>query len=257
MDLKNSKIGLGIVTYNRPEYLVQTIKGVVKHLLKEVDSIWIYDDGSDEYYSEIYKNLPPQIKVHVSKENKGVAVSKNWLIAKLIEEGCDYIFIGEDDIIPTNKKAITGYLKAAEATGISHMMFAHHGPANLVEPVFKSEYIEGYPSCIGAWTFYTRDALQDVGLHDENFTNAYEHVELTWRLVKAGYTTPWGAFTDVVNSHKWLKEIPESFNNSSIEKTPEWALKTVESLVYWRKKDPGFPLGEVLTDLENDFGKDI
>lgn len=257
MGSQNSKIGLGIVTYNRPDYLKQVIQGVIQNIINEVDTIWIYDDGSSEDYIKVLNNLPPKIKVHRGFDNVGVGAAKNWLMNQLLEEGCYYIFIGEDDIIPTNKKAIRGYIQASKATGISHMMFAHHGPGNLVEPVFKSEYIEGYPACVGAWTFYTRPALEDVGLHDENFHNAYEHVELTWRLIKKQYTTPWGAFADAVDSHKWLKEIPESFENTTIKKTPEWAIRTMQSLQYWKEKDENFPLNEMLENIKEDFEKNL
>lgn len=244
------KIGLGIVTYNRPEYLKQVIQGVRNHLLKEVDTIWIYDDGSTKDYSEIYDSLPPQIKVHVAKKNQGVAVGKNWLMSQLIDENCYCIFISEDDIVPVDKKAIRGYVQAARATGIAHMMFAHHGPGNASGAAMKGEHVSVYPNCVGAWSFFTRPALFEVGLHDENFHNAYEHVELTWRLAKAGLTTPWGAYADATGSEKWIKEIPGSIDNSSIRKTDDWAINTIKALRYWKSKDPEFPLQHILTKLE-------
>jgi glycosyltransferase involved in cell wall biosynthesis len=246
------KIGLGIVTYNRPEYLKQVLQGVKNHLLNEVDTIWIYDDCSTENYDDVFKDLPSKIKVHRAKTNKGVGPSKNWLMNQLLEEDCYCVFIAEDDIIPVNKKAIRGYVQAARATGIAHMMFAHHGPGNASGPVFKSEHIEGYPACVGAWSFFTRPALFEVGLHDENFHNAYEHVELTWRLSRAKLTTPWGAFADATGSDKWLKEIPGSIDNSSIKKSEGWALNTLKSLNYWKEKDPDFPLQHVLDGMKND-----
>jgi GT2 family glycosyltransferase len=253
----NYKIGLGIVTYNRPDYLAQVLQGVKDHLLNEVDTIWIYDDGSSRDYIKVFNNLPEKIKVKRAFKNRGVGAAKNWLMNKLLEEGCYYIFIGEDDIIPTNKKAIRGYVQASKATGISHMMFAHHGPGNLVEPLFKSDYLEGYPACVGAWTFYTRPALFEVGLHDEEFHNAYEHVELTWRLSRAGLTTPWGAFADAVNSHKWLKEIPDSIENSSIRKSDDWVIDCMKALKHWKAKDPDFPLNHTLDNLEEHLSEAI
>jgi GT2 family glycosyltransferase len=252
---KRFKIGLGIATYNRPDYLKQVIQGVRNHLIKEVDSIWIYNDGSAEDYSEVYDSLPPGIKVHHEKTNKGIAKAKNWLMNQLLEEGCYSIFISEDDIVPVDKKAIRGYVQAARSTGISHMMFAHHGPANAGGAIGGTEHVSVYPSCVGAWTFYTRPALRKVGLHDENFHNAYEHVELTWRLAKAGYTTPFRYYADATGSDKWIKEIPGSFNNSSIGKTPEWGSNVIKALEYWENKDEDFPLKDLLNNLRKSLDK--
>jgi GT2 family glycosyltransferase len=250
------KVGLGIVTYNRPEYLKQVLQGVVNHLLDEVDTIWIYDDASTADYSDIYNNLHPRIQVKIGKKNKGVGPAKNWLMDKLIEENCYCVFIAEDDVIPVDKKAIRGYVQAARATGISHMMFAHHGPGNVSGALYKGEYVSVYPNCVGAWSFFTKPSLLDIGLHDENFHNAYEHVELTWRFVKAGLTTPWGAFADATGSEKWIKEIPGSIENSSIRKTKDWAYNSIKALSYWEQKDPEFPLKHILEALLDGIKKD-
>src|SRR5690606_16684073 len=129
--------------------------------------------------------------VHIEHKNKnrGVAHAKNWLMRKLLREGCDYIFLLEDDLIIKSPKAVFGYIKVAEETGISHLMFAHHGPMNKGKAIHSDPNgIELFPHCVGAWCFYTREALEDVGLMDEIFKNAWEHVEHTHRLSVAGYT---------------------------------------------------------------------
>jgi glycosyltransferase involved in cell wall biosynthesis len=253
---KKYKIGLGIVTYNRPDYLKQVIQGVINNILDEVDTIWIYDDGSTADYSEVFKNLPSKFKVHQAELNQGVAVAKNWVMNKLLEEGCYCIFVSEDDIIPINKKAIRGYVQASRNTGISHMMFAHHGPGNVDGPIFRSEYVSAYPSCVGAWSFFTRPGLFSVGLHDEKFNNAYEHVELTWRHAKAGLTIPWGAYADATGSEKWIKEIPGSIDNSSIKKSDQWIINTFKALEYWQEKDADFPLKQTLENMKEQMAKD-
>lgn len=168
---------------------------------------------------------------------------------QLLDEGCYCIFIGEDDIIPVNKKAIRGYIQASRETGVTHFMYAHHGPGNIDGYRAKEGVLEMYPNCVGGWCFFTKPGLEEVGLHDEALKNAYEHVELTWRLIKAKRTTPWGYFADVEDSKKWLEEIPESIDNSSIRKTEDWALGTYKALLHWKEKDPDFPLQHTLDGL--------
>ena len=36
--------------------------------------------------------------------------------------------------------------------------------------------------CVGAVTFFTRESLDKVGLYDENYTNAFEHVDHSYLL---------------------------------------------------------------------------
>lgn len=252
---KKFKIGLGIVTYNRPDYFEQVMDGVTKHLMNEVDSIWVYNDGSTKDYSKIYDSLPKSIQIKHATKNKGVGAAKNWLMQQLIDEGCYAIFIGEDDIIPTSKMAIRGYVQASRKRGIAHMMFAHHGPVNVSGPNYSDEILETYPGCVGGWCFFLAPVLKEIGLHDEHFSNAYEHVELTWRHVKFGATTPFGAFADATGSKKWLKEIPESIDNSSIRKTSDWVFKSLKSLEYWKEKDPEFPLQNTLDNLVAEMKK--
>lgn len=234
------------------------MQGVVQHLLGEVDTIWVYDDHSTvgvDKYREIFDRYSKFMNIKIGSKNKGVGLAKNWLMQQLIDDGCYVIFIGEDDIIPTSKMAIRGYIQASRDSGCSHMMFAHHGPGNTGGYLYKDGAIEMYPSCVGAWCFFLAPVLQKIGLHDENFKNAYEHVELTWRHSKNRLTTPWGYFADVEGSKKWLKEIPDSIDNSSIRKSVDWALKTYESLVYWKNKDPEFPLQHVLDNTEKEINE--
>lgn len=258
--MRRFKVGLGIVTYNRPKYLKQVLDGVMAHLRDEADTIWVYDDGSKKglkEYDEIFANLPPYIKVMRAKKNKGVGAAKNWLLSTLIEEGCYCLFIGEDDIIPTNKKAIRGYIQASRETGIQHFMFAHHGPGNVNGPIASYESVEMYPTCVGGWCYFTRPSLEITGLHDDEMKNAYEHVYLTWKLSKIGATTPWTLFADVKDSGKWLKEIPESIENSSIGKSFKWSMGAYKALLHWRSKHPtDFPLQHTIDGIEKQMKKD-
>lgn len=241
---KGSKIGLGTVCYKRPEYLKQSAASVKKHLAGVIDTWWIYNDGSPAgSYDKVYKTLGIHTGVKHATENKGVAHAKNWLLGKLLSEGCDYIFIQEEDIIVTSPKAITGYIKAAKASGLHHLMFAHHGPGNAKGAVFYGD--EGrtafYQSMVGAWCLYTRPSLRKIGLMDEGFHNAWEHIEHSFRLAKEHYTT-WPLAADAKDSKKWLKEIPGSIENSLMRHNKKWASNMVGGLLYWKNKDKDFPL---------------
>lgn len=245
------KIGLGITTYERPEYLKKCLEGVVGHLLPELNSCYLYNDGSkDPEYEKVYRKMPANIKVCHAAKNRGVAHAKNWLLRHMMDDGCDYMFLAEDDIVPLSPKAVTEYVRLSEKSGIEHMMFAHHGEANKDKRMLRKNGIDLYRNPIGAWCMYTKCVIEEVGYFDENFINAWEHVEHSWRIAKAGYTPHWGAsVVDLSKSKQYLKEIPGSIEGSSIRPRSDWMANNINGLIYWRNKDRDFPLQHILDGL--------
>lgn len=236
------RIGLGIVTYNRPDYLRQCMTGVMTHLLPFASHIAICNDGSDpqhkRVYDQIYSELPLEITIFDQKENKGVAHAKNTVLRHLMDKGCEYLFILEDDVIPDSPMAFEGYINAHKASGIHHMMFAHHGNGNPASFAIRG-LVAYYPNCVGAYCFYTRKAIETIGYFDEHFKNAWEHVEHTFRLANAGLTSQFWAFADASDSRNWLHEIPGSIDHSTREIDLE--KNVTAGMEYWRKKDGGPP----------------
>jgi len=251
--MSKPKIGLGICSYNRPDYLVQSIKGVETNLLDVVDSVWIYNDGSDKYhksaYQQLYNKLPKAIRYRHALKNKGVAYAKNWLLRKLISEGCDYIFLLEEDIIIDSPKAVTEYVRLSELSGIEHMMFAHHGQANVGMLYASSKGIDLYTAAVGAWCMYTKNAIEVCGYFDENMFNAMEHIEHTYRIQKAGLCTPYPLYPDLTKSREYMHEIPGSIDNSSIRPRQDWQVNILKALLYWQKKDKDFPLQRMIDKI--------
>ena len=118
----NNKIGVGVVTYKRPKFFKKCIDSI-----PNVDTIAVVNDG----YTYDLSLYPSDIKelIHHTK-NKGVGISKNELLRYLIQDGCQHIFLVEDDMLITNPKVFEEYIKLAAATGIWHLNFGYHGPAN-------------------------------------------------------------------------------------------------------------------------------
>lgn len=226
------KIGIGITTYNRPEYFNKTIQAVIRHVKPVVDYVVVYNDGSTEPY-----RYPGGITIISELHNKGVAHAKNRLLQYLLDNECDYLFLLEDDVVPQSSKCITEYIKLHHTSGSHHFNFAHHGPANKGGPILTQGDLSIYPHCVGAYSFYTREALDKVGLLDEQFVNAWEHVEHTARIARAGLTTPFWMFADHTDSKKFLKEIDGAIENSSIRTDEKWRKNMEDGLLYWKQKD--------------------
>lgn len=222
------KIGLGIVTYNAPERLQKSAFTVPAGL---VDKFVIVNDGTgDRYNSECY---PKEAEVIVHPKNLSVACAKNTALRTLIQAGCEYLFIMEDDILIKNPNVFETYIKASEKSGCWHLNYALHGPGNFdanhnPNPRQVIDYGDGvelgfYQHCVGAFSTYLKNMIRHVGYMDERFnTNSWEHVEHSLRIVKAGLAPSYWWWPDVARSNEYLQEIASSTVSTVIPHSPAW-----------------------------------
>ncbi len=233
--VSKGKIGLGILTYKRPLYFERVMESVLK-VIDKVDVVYIYNDGSPgvDYY-KIYAKFPDKVRVCHADINLGVAHGKNHLISALLTEQCEYLFLMEDDIIIRDGNVFRAYIDSHVPNALEHLNFAHHGPANESGPVDRfNDGVELYTNIVGAFSFYTNRCIQSVGLMDTEFKNVWEHVEHTARIAEAGLTTPFWRFADIVNSEKYLEEIPGSIDSSDIRKSEKWEANIKAGLEHWK-----------------------
>jgi len=259
----SEKIGVGIVTCNRPEFLEALINSLDEC---EYDELVIVNDGEDHITSDKGSVINNEV-------NLGVCKSKNIVMKHLLDSGCDYVFIVEDDMLIKDSRVFQEYIRAYKKTGIHHMMFGYHGPAN------KGNISKGRPQprkiidygdvkialnqhCVGAFCFYTRACLEEVGLNDEDFDkNNFEHVEHSYRLAKSGYSTPYWWWSDLANSTDYIEEQACSEEITSIHRGDHWQDDIRTSALIFKEKHgylpawqgcvPDVPISEVVNILKN------
>jgi len=239
------KIGVGIVTCDRIDFLNNCLKS-----LPQIDGpIVIVNDGKQDISSKVKSLEHKNIHLIQHKENKGVGISKNDALQYLLDQNVEHLFMLEDDIIILKNNVFEEYIKAAKASGIYHFNYGPGSPFNRKqdtsvlwdllnrhlcdqhsEPNPKKiiDYGEDirislYEHTVAMFSYFHRDVLEQVGLHDEQFFNAWEHVDLTYRIIKAGYHPPFWWFADIYNSQEYLTEAPGAIDNSSIAgKKEQW-----------------------------------
>lgn len=242
----SGKIGVAFITCNREEFLQQSISSFGKDL-DEIDcSVIIVNDGDTKLKQ---KDFLPHYKIINNKKNLGVGKSKNIAFKELQEN--DYIFIIEDDIIKkpsTTKNVFKEYINYCNFTGIQHFMFGYHGPAN------KGNISKGSPlpraeifykdnirillnkHCVGAFCFYTKHCLDEVGYMDEEYNNAFEHVDHSYMIAKAGMIPGYWWWPDIDKSYELLDEIMCSEVSSTIRPRPEWRENIYKGAEHFYKK---------------------
>lgn len=217
--IKN-KIGIGLITCDRLDFFKTSYKSLEKS--KDYTFV-VIDDGVETPVKEFVSD-----KVHyVKTEGKeGVAIAKNKAFQYLIESECEHIFLIEDDIEILDTKVFDLYVNASKKTGIKHFNFGLHGNHNRDQygnPTISKiiNYPDDtkvilYPNVLGALSYYHIETLDVVGLIDEQFYNALEHVDHTLQIIKKGYHPPFRWFADVEGVDKLVKDIVPDHKQSKI-----------------------------------------
>lgn len=263
--INGEEIGVGVITCNRPDNFRKLFQSL-QLCMPQIDYLCVVEDSikdNPDFYNYIdletkggWKNDGTLKKV-ITDVNMGVARAKNHALASLQSNQCDHIFLIEDDMIIKDPDIFEAYINASKKSGIQHLMFGYHGPAN------KNGISRGKPCprlvvdygdfslafnqhCVGAFCYYSRKSLEDVGLIDEKFQNAFDHVSHSYELALKGYSTPYWWWADLANSLDYIEEQACSEENSSI-KTPEsmqrWQNNIRSSMDYFKEKFGVYPFG--------------
>jgi len=233
------KIGVGIITCNRPEMLKKCCLSLKDNAT--IDEIIIIDDGTERVSPNWFlenrifhtENGELEINNRVSHNytNLGVGESKNKALNHLLDTRCDHIFLIEDDIFIKDPTVFLKYIEASLVSGIQHFNFSQHGLMNKTfdgrktpNPRLIVDYggvkIPLYPHCVGAFSYYSKYCLDFVGLLDERYVNACEHVDHTYQIIKKEMHPPFWYFADIENSWEYLGDEEWSLANSTISSKP-------------------------------------
>ena len=218
--MQRNKIGIGIVTCDREDFYIKASESLSKALqiYTDFETITVNDGTNKLKYQPV--NLIDTIG------RQGVGKAKNVALKFLMERNCEHIFLMEDDIEISNPFVFQEYIKTSKITGIKHLNYGLHGNHNrdrYGNPIVRKTVnypdntkIDLYPNLLGAFSYFHISVLDDVGLIDEDYYNAMEHVDHTYKTIKAGYHPPFRWFADVHGSDKMLKDIVPDHQQSKI-----------------------------------------
>lgn len=205
------KLTVVIVSYNVRYYLEQCIVSV-QRAAKDIDcDIYVVDndsaDGTVDYITQRFGNA---ITLIDSQHNYGFARANNMAIR---QSDSEYVlllnpdtFVGEDSLV----QVLTFMDQHPQAGGVGVMMHNADGTVaresrrglptpwvSLLKMLGRSErYYMSHlswdvPAPIdvmsGAFCMLRRDVLQQTGLLDEDFFMYGEDIDLSYRILKAGY----------------------------------------------------------------------
>jgi GT2 family glycosyltransferase len=257
------KIGVGIITYKRPKYFSRVIETIP---FDRVDNVVVVNDDPD-----VEPCNCSDLKYHeiINERNFGVGISKNKALKYLIEQGCTHLFLIEDDILITDPDVFDVYIKTAKRSGIWHLNFGKADPGRS-KLKFNRRYINGegidlYHNPQGSFSYIRSNIINKLGYFDENYVNAFEHIDFVNTLIQNGLHPPFWYFADVINSNNYLRPIEGSQEKSTITNTSNYEINWKLSADYFRKKwgyftnqivDVGrIKTEETLNFIENNYSK--
>lgn len=183
-----TKIGIGITTHNRYDVFSKTL-AEIKRLAPAGAEIVVVDDASDK---------PVPEATYRFARNVGIAAAKNKCFELL--EGCDHIFLFDDDTYPLVQDWHQPYVDSHEP----HLMyifqdFATGTKLNDTIKIYQDSEITAWSHARGCMLYFKRICLDVVGGMDPVFGKwGWEHPNLSERIYNAGLTS--FRYSDVTNS---------------------------------------------------------
>lgn len=174
-----NKIGIGIVTFNRPKELKNLIGDIRQYTTLPYD-LFVADDGSpDELVSWLISQKIP----YKSGTNRGIGHNKNKIFYHF--KNSDYIFIIEDDIRIKKKGWEELFIEGIEKSGENHLSWydTKNYSGRLVTHSFHNICLEELGIAGAAVQVFSRKCLEIVGGFDLRFCSyGHEHTQLTERI---------------------------------------------------------------------------
>lgn len=256
----SKRIGVGIVTCNRPEYLKNLLDSIN---IQEtgINEIVVIDDGQEKTAHTVFSG-----KIINTTGRIGVGKAKNLALKSLMDSSCNYLFIIEDDMLIKEQSVFKQYIAASKVSGIQHFNYGPGSPFNRKQKIqdfdlhnrhllsqdtepnpklildYKTCKIALYEHTVAMFSFFTREIIEKVGYIDEQFYNAWEHVDHTYCIIKAGYHPPFWWFADLANSQDLLTEAPGAIDNSSIaNQSEQWQKNVYGGRELYLKKHGHYP----------------
>ncbi len=225
------KLSIVIVNYNVKYFLQQCLSSVFNAIKNVEAEVWVVDNNSVDGSVEMVKKSFPQVKLIANTDNKGFSKANNQAIKQsngeyvlllnpdtIVEEttfekvvdfmdnhpkagGLGVKMIdGKGNFLPESKRGIptpeVAFYKMFGLTSIfsKSKRFAKYYMGHIgVDETNKVEILSG------AFMLLRKSVLDKIGLLDEEYFMYGEDIDLSYRILKAGYDNYYFADTTIVH----------------------------------------------------------
>ena len=225
------KLSVIIVNYNVKYFLQQCLTSVFKSLEKVVGEVWVVDNNSVDGSVEMVKKEFPAVRLIANKENLGFSRANNQAIRKangeyilllnpdtIVEEstfskvvefmdahpeagGLGVKMIdGKGNFLPESKRGIpTPEVAFYKMSGLTKLFPKSKKFAKYYLGHLDKEHTHEVEILSGAFMLLRKTVLDKIGLLDETFFMYGEDIDLSYRILQAGYKNYYFADTTIVH----------------------------------------------------------
>lgn len=220
-----------IVSYNVRAFLEQCLVSV-ERASKGLDvEVWVVDNKSVDGSVDMVKRRFPWVKLIVNHDNVGFSVANNQAIRQSLgkhvlllnpdtvvredtfTKGLEHMeahpkvggmgvpmYDGTGMYLPESKRGLpTPWVAFCRMAGLHHF-WPKSNQFNAYYAGHLGEHDTGAVDILaGAYMWMRRDALDEVGLLDEQFFMYGEDIDLSWRLVLGGWENHYCANTSIIH----------------------------------------------------------
>jgi len=233
-NIQNTKIAVIVISYNGQKYFPDLVKSLRKQTLKPSKVIIVDNNSKDGSVDYIKKNFPEATLI-VSKKNTGFAGGNNIGIKEALKDNPDYIFMLNQDTVCDEKcleilarQALrTDNLFACQPlimcwpkknliqTSGNKMHFLGFGYSGDYKKELNDDILKklgkNFSYLSGAAMFINVDALNKVGLLDEDYFLYHEDTDICLRAKFLGYKLKlipeaivYHKYTEAISKNRWF-----------------------------------------------------
>lgn len=216
------KLSVVILNYNVRYFLEQCIRSVEKAIAGLDAEIIVIDNDSKDGSCEMVKTLFPNVILIENKENVGFSKANNQAVKKA--KGKYICILNPDTVVPEDcfKIALNYYKKQSDigALGVYLMdgtgNFLPESKRNFPSPKISLLKLLGRDSgyyakhitpeksgevevLVGAFMLMTKKIYDEVGGFDEDYFMYGEDIDLSYKIIKAGYKNHYSGETSILH----------------------------------------------------------
>ena len=222
-----------LVIKNEANYLPKFLESILNQTYKNIN-IYLFDNNSSDNSVKVVKSFCPSAKIFESSTNIGFAKANNILAKKAFDDGAEFIFVLNPDIVLEKSciEILISEIKNNHEIGIIAPIMLT-GDTNKINSFgtnvnFKN-YREEWPfrdklfskdlpeinfvdTVGGGVTFLPKSTYLKTGLFEENYFIYGEEIDLGYRIKKIGLKAAVCSKAVAKRFHDSKKDLPEALN---------------------------------------------
>lgn len=233
-------IGVGIITYDRQDQFYKILNSI-----KLVDCVIAVKDGGKPKY----EGIPLLCDFYELNANKGVGFCKNLLIQKLLEKGCDDIFLLEDDCLVKDNSIWNYCMSFSKESGLLHFNWNDYRHSRFATAQFIKHTASICAETEANFSYFHKLFLEKVRF-DDSYINAWEHIDLELQGEAEGFLPPFRTFVSPSNLNKYLQLI--DYNESTISGKELYEERVIQGHEHFKNKWGNY-INDIPTATMEDF----